>query len=126
MRTTPAYMRGMGAAGWLVAIAIGALVVTTAVQLTPVYMEYNTIRTAITNVIDDRQARMESVNEIRSSISRRFSVNNVESISARDLTIESGGGELRVHVEYEVRKPLFGNIDLVVHFDREFTRDLRS
>ena len=126
MRTTPARMKGMGVAGWLVAITIGAVVVMGAVQLTPVYMEYNTVRTAITNVIDDRQARMESVGEIRSAIGRRFSVNNVENISASDLTIESGGGELRVHLEYEVRKPLFGNIDLVVHFDREFTRDLRS
>lgn len=125
MRTVPSRMRGMGATGWVVALVIGAVLATAVVQIVPVYLEYNTVRGAITNVIDDRQSRMQSEREIRDAISRRFQVNNVDTISANDLEISKGGGEVTVTVEYEVRRSLIGNIDLVISFDREFTRDIR-
>ncbi len=125
MKNVPSRMRGMGALGWVAALIIGAVLATALVQVLPVYMEYNTARTAITNVIDDRQSRMQSEREIREAIARRFRVNNVDTISANDLEIRKGGGEVTVVVQYEVRRSLIGNIDLVISFDQEFVRDIR-
>ncbi|WP_445937878.1 DUF4845 domain-containing protein, partial [Pseudomonas sp.] len=54
-------------------------------------------------------------------VDKGIQVNNIRSLNIRDaLKIKVENNEFRAHLKYEQREPLIENIDLVVHFDKEF------
>ncbi|ASK36404.1 DUF4845 domain-containing protein [Alcanivorax sp. N3-2A] len=97
---------------------------TAAFRMVPAYMEYNTIRSAITSLLEDSQSALMSEREVRNALSKRFTINQVTAISANDLEIDKEGGELVVGVDYEVRQPLFYNVSVVMHFEDDFTKNM--
>lgn len=125
MTTLPSRMRGLSMVGWMVVIVIAIVLGTAAIRIIPAYLEYSTINTAINNTLQDNRIIMQSDNEIRQAIDRRFSVNNVSAISSRDLAISKDGGRLYIGLDYEVREPLFGNIDIVISFQKDYEKSTR-
>ncbi|WP_245932464.1 DUF4845 domain-containing protein [Isoalcanivorax indicus] len=125
MTTLPSRMRGLSMVGWMVVIVIAVVLGTAAIRIIPAYLEYSTINTAINNTLQDSRIIMQSDNEIRQAIDRRFSVNNVTAVSSRDLAISKDGGRLHIGLDYEVREPLFGNIDLVIAFQKDYEKSTR-
>lgn len=125
MTSMPSRMQGLGMVGWMVVLSVTVLLGLFAMKTIPAYLEYQTVTGTISSVLDDPKAGLQSETEIRTSIGKRFSINNVKAIDARDLEIEVGGGSISVVVDYEVRSNLFHNIDVVVVFFREFDRSYR-
>lgn len=125
MKTFPSRMKGVSLAGWMVIIVLAVVLGTAAIRIIPAYMEYGTIRTAINSTLADSKVGLQSENEIRAALDRRFGVNNVAAISARDLVISKESGILYVGVDYEVREPLFGNVDVILTFKQDFEKNIR-
>jgi len=108
--------RGLGLVGWLVALALGSLLLTCTIRLVPVYIDY----WAVSKVLEEvaRAGRVEGGPAVlRRDIQRRLDLNRIEVIQARDVRIEETRRGLLLDASYEQRVPLIGNIDLVVHFD---------
>lgn len=101
----------------VLALAVGAFLVT--VRLAPVYMEAWTVRAVINGLSQDHALRGADAREITRSLDRRFTINDVRSVRARDIEIQAVPGGMEVVAEYEVRVPLLGNIDGVVQFRHE-------
>ncbi|WP_232802287.1 DUF4845 domain-containing protein [Alloalcanivorax mobilis] len=116
--------RGLSLLGWVVVMIVLAVFGTAAFRMVPAYMEYNTIRSAITSLLEDSQSALMSEREVRNALSKRFTINQVTAISANDLEIDKEGGELVVGVDYEVRQPLFYNVSVVMHFEDDFTKNM--
>lgn len=109
--------QGMTMIGWLVMLVLIGFLTLIALRLIPGYMEFYTILQSVESV--HGQATPETTfAEIRSSISKRFNVNDIESLSPRDLIIKRQDGVLSIHVLYEYRTPMMGNVDAVIVFDR--------
>lgn len=125
MTTLPSQMRGLSMVGWLVLIVIAIVLGTAAIRIIPAYMEYGTINTAINNTLQDNRLSLQSDNEIRQSLDRRLSVNNVSAVSSRDVSISRESGMLHLGLSYEVREPLFGNVDLVISFQKDYEKSIR-
>lgn len=125
MKTFPSRMKGVSLAGWMVIIVLAVVLGTAAIRTIPAYMEYSTIRTAINSTLADSKVGLQSENEIRAALDRRFGVNNVGAISARDLIISKESGILYIGVDYEVREPLFGNVDVILTFKQDFEKNIR-
>lgn len=125
MKTFPSRMKGVSLAGWMVIIVLAVVLGTAALRTIPAYMEYSTIRTAINSTLADSKVGLQSENEIRAALDRRFGVNNVGVISARDLIISKESGILYIGVDYEVREPLFGNVDVILTFKQDFEKNIR-
>ncbi len=119
-------VQGLSIFTWLVILAIGGLLVMATIRLVPVYLEYSSVRTVINNVINDSNTAMLSEHQIRDTIAKRFQVNRVENIAAKDVKIRKDGVRLRIGVDYEVREPLVANVGLVVTFKRDFEKNLRQ
>lgn len=119
-------VQGLSIFTWLVILAIGGLLVMATIRLVPVYLEYSSVRTVINNVINDSNTAMLSEHQIRDTIAKRFQVNRVENIAAKDVKIKKDGVRLRIGVDYEVREPLVANVGLVVTFKRDFEKNLRQ
>lgn len=119
-------MQGLSIFTWLIVLAIGGLLLLATIRLVPVYLEYNSVRTVINNVITDSNTAMLSEHQIRDTISKRFQVNRVESISANEVEIKKDGTTIYIGVDYEVREPLISNVGLIVTFKRDFEKNLRQ
>ena len=126
MTTMPSRQRGLSMIGWAVVLLVAIVFGTAGLKMTPVYLENSTINTAIANVLKDSHTAMMSPGEIRSSLEKRFEINQVTSMKAEDLSIERNGGVLTIGTDYEVREPLFYNISVVMTFKRDFTKDMRQ
>lgn len=120
----PSRQRGLSLLGWVVVLIVLVVFGTAAFRMVPAYMEYNTIRAAITSLLADSKTALMSEREVRGALSKRFLINQVDAISANDLAINKEGGQLAVGVDYEVRQPLFYNVSVVMHFEDTFSKTI--
>ncbi|MBZ0070225.1 MAG: DUF4845 domain-containing protein [Gammaproteobacteria bacterium] len=118
MRTLQS-QRGMTAIGWIIVLGLIGFFVLLALRLTPGYLEYFSVASAIESLENEPEIGSKTTAEIRSMLDKRFSVNDVTSISGRDVKVESQGGRMRISVDYEKRVPVLGNIDAVATFKKE-------
>lgn len=125
MITAPSRQRGMSPLAMIIAIIVLVTLGTFGVKTIPAYMEFNTIDTAIGSLLSDAKVGLLSENEVRSGLGKRFTINNVTAIRAEDLDVKKEGGYLIIALDYEVRKDLFSNIDVVVTFKRDYEKEIR-
>ena len=58
-------------------------------------------------------------NSVVTSVRRRFDVESVGVITARDVKILNDGGGFRVEAVYDHTTPFIGNVSFTVHFDKK-------
>ncbi|HUH37410.1 MAG TPA: DUF4845 domain-containing protein [Spongiibacteraceae bacterium] len=109
--------RGLGAIGWMLVLLIASFFLTCSLTLLPVYFDAYEIRSILTDLTKDPEARRADTHKLRSILQRRFDTNRVEAIKGRDVKIAQKKGQMIIDATYEVRKPLIMNIDVVVKFD---------
>ena len=57
--------------------------------------------------------------ELEDMIKKRFRVNNIRDFNHKDnLRVKRGKSGVEVILDYEVRVPLFYNVDLIARFDK--------
>ena len=122
---SPSKMRGMSVAGWMVTIIVIVVFATAAVKIVPAFLDFNTIKGLISNVLSDGKIGLQSPEEIRSDIGKRFLINNISVISPNDVEITKDGGELIIKLDYQVRENFVRNVDFLITFKHEFKKDIR-
>ena len=108
--------RGMTAIGWMIIIALVALVVMLALKLFPLYMEHFSVSSSLDGLATDHDLVGAPPSKLRTSLMRRFDINNVQNVHKEDVSIQRDGAGYQVNVDYEVRVPFVYNVDLVVYF----------
>ncbi|NIR62127.1 MAG: DUF4845 domain-containing protein [Gammaproteobacteria bacterium] len=116
MRTITKDQRGMTAIGWAVVLALIAFFALIVLRLGPIYLEYFSVSSSVDSLADEPNITQMSPYKVRSLLLKRLHINEVDSVSEKDLHIEGGSGSLTVEVDYEVRTRLLGNVDGVVSF----------
>lgn len=82
----------------------------------PAYQEYFSVKTVISAMGKESLNDM-SKKDIQDSFNKRASAGYVSVVSGEDLTIDkNSSGETVISVEYQVIKPLFGNLSLLIDF----------
>ncbi|MDA8390054.1 MAG: DUF4845 domain-containing protein [Gammaproteobacteria bacterium] len=113
---------GISSIGLLLLLVLIGFGIYVAIRLIPVYIDNWQISQSLKAVAHRADAPTMGGAQLRMALRREFEVGYVSHTSvARDLRIEStaSGGRLMVY-DYTVRKPLIGNITLLVHFvDRQ-------
>jgi len=115
---------GMSYMGILLFVAIfGAITKVASVIADPYYENYT-----INKIIDSlfRDGRAESVEDFKRGLSDRFAINNVRDKTPEDFKYTFADKKLLVEVDYEVRKPFIGNVDVVMHFKKTHGSELKS
>lgn len=126
MMTMPSKQRGLSLIGWMVVLIVVVILGTAAFRMVPAYMEHNTIRTAISNLLQDNKVALMTGAELRDVLGKRFMINQVNVIDVDDLVMTKEGGVLKITSDYEVREPLFYNVSIVMTFKDEFSKDVRQ
>jgi hypothetical protein len=109
--------RGMTGIGWLIVLALIGFFVLLTLRMAPSYMEYYKIVSSLESL--ESEDAFSSAQEIRNLLERRFDISYVDSITFRDVKIRSAGSHWLVTASYDSRKHIFGNVDVVMNFEKQ-------
>ena len=119
----PKRQRGMTFISWLLVLCIAGVFAAIALTLIPIYIEHYSVKHVLAQFEDDRDPAKKSTSELRALMKKRLKINGVYGFDVKEnLKVERDKGKITVRVLYEVRKPVIGNVDLVVHFDDAVSR----
>lgn len=122
MKSLSVSQRGATPTSILFTMLLIGLGATLAINMVPAYMDNNTVATILKSV-EENYARTGvsgvSDQEIRMEVKRNFQVNMVSSEIEQNLLVSREEDILTISVNYEVRKNLMGNVDVVMAFTNE-------
>ncbi len=109
---------GVTAVGFLLLALFVGLFAFAAIRLTPVYLNYMKVAGVIDGVFKEFDSQNPSRSAIVISVRRRFDVESVSVINARDIKIINEGGGFKVEAVYDHTTPFIANVSFTVHFDK--------
>jgi len=103
----------------VILLAFIGLCAFAALRLTPVYLNYMKVVGVVNGVHEEFDGRNPTRGAIRNSITRRFDVESVGEITARDVSVTAVDGGFEVNAAYDHVAPFIGNISFSVRFDKK-------
>jgi hypothetical protein len=104
--------------GLIILVAFVGLFGFAGIRLAPVYLNYMKVLGVVNGVHEEFDGTNPSRSAIRSSISRRFDVESVGEITARDVSVTSVDGGYEVRAQYSHVAPFIANVSFSVEFDK--------
>lgn len=89
-----------------------------ALRLTPIYLNYMKVVGVVDGVLKEFDGQNATRQLVRRSIGRRFDVESVSQLTARDVSVKAVDGGLEVSAVYDHSTPFIGHISFTVHFDK--------
>jgi hypothetical protein len=108
--------RGLGFFGVLVLLIAIVFVAIVGMKLVPAYIEFYTIKKAVTGMTQSGELRGATVADVRRAFDRRAAVDDITALRPEDLEITKEGNDIVVSFAYEKRIPLFYNISVLIDF----------
>ena len=109
---------GMTTLGLVIFCSFVGLFAFAGIRLVPVYLNYMKIAGAVSSVQTELEGTNATRGAIRDSLSRRFDVEMVGEITAKDIKISKVDGGHEVAAQYSHKSPFIANISFVVDFDK--------
>ena len=102
--------------GWLLMLALLVFVLFILARLVPVYAEYFSMSAVMSSL--QKMPKLGSMSDggIRDIIIKKASVNLINSIREEDISVSVAQNKRIIELDYEIRKNLLGNHDIVVSF----------
>lgn len=108
--------RGLTLISTLFVLAIAVFFIMIGLKMVPTYLENYSIAQVLESASDDRSLRDASRGDIKKLILKRFKINGVYDFRKEDLKVTATNKATKVTVDYEVRKPVIGNVFVVMAF----------
>ncbi len=109
--------QGVTAIGWLLIIILAVSIVLFFIRLVPMYIEGYNVKAVVEGLAEDPDLRGKPSSAIHRSLMKRLDINMVTSVEPDDIYISREKDHYLVDVEFEVRRNLVGNLDLVAYFN---------
>lgn len=109
---------GMTTLGVIILVTFVGLFAFAGIRLTPVYLNYMKVAGVVSGVEQEFEGQNATRTAIRSSISRRFDIESVGIITAKDVKVTKVDGGHEVAATYSHKAPFIANVSFIVDFDR--------
>jgi hypothetical protein len=109
----------MTAIGWLFVIVMIVAAALFLMKLIPIYIEGFNVGSVVSGMENDPEMRGVPPGKIVSTLMKRLDINMVDAVTKEDVYVTREQDQMLLEVEYEVREPLVGNLDIVVSFHKE-------
>ena len=104
---------------WLILASLVGVVGIVALKLTPVYIKMYTVQNILESVAAESGVGKEPKRVVWDKISKRLDINDVNDVKLENFEIKVDDRNVATFsIKYEVRKPILGNVDAVVKFDK--------
>lgn len=111
--------RGMTLIGFIVVLAVAGVFIYMGMKVVPMYSEYYAVKQALAGLAEEPEITQKDPATIKDLFFRRLYVSYAESVESRNVKISRDDAGYLVTVDYEVRRPLIANLDVVGNFHAE-------
>ncbi|HQV79511.1 MAG TPA: DUF4845 domain-containing protein [Agitococcus sp.] len=116
--------RGISYWGILFGVSFFALLIKVAATVGPMYLDYMTIDKMLQAKFRDTQVDKFELTQFSKDLAAQMDRNGIRDRKVEDLMVLSrDGNKLLIELDYEERKNLMANLDVVVHFKKSYTTD---
>ena len=109
--------RGMTLMSFVIVLVVVGFFALVAMKLFPMYSEYFNLKGVMEEYAAQPNSASIPVPQMHTELNRRFGIAYVDSVEKENIKIIREGGVSKLNIAYEVRVPLFGNLDVVGKFD---------
>jgi hypothetical protein len=109
---------GMTTLGVIILVSFVGLFAFGGIRLTPIYLNYMKVAGVVSGVQKEFDGANATRSSIRSSISRRFDIESVGELTAKDVTVTKVAGGHEVAATYSHKAPFIANVSFIVDFDK--------
>lgn len=101
----------------LLGVMAGGLVLWVAIAVSPTLIEHQQVQKLVEEARGNEQLARADKSEVYTWFNKAFKQNNLWDLTPKDIIKVTGNGSKRqIVLQYEVRKPLFSNIELLMDF----------
>ena len=108
---------GMSIPGMLVIAIMVGFFVMCGIRMTPIYLEYLTVKRIMEDVASEFKPEEDQIRDIRRKISNMLNTNQVYGLEPKEVEVFRKDGKTIIDASYEARIPIMGRIDAVMNFD---------
>jgi len=108
--------RGMTLLGFVIVLAVVGFFAYVAMRLFPMYQEYYSVRSAMKGLAAEPGIGTQDPARIQDLFFRRLYINYSENVKKEHVKLRRVDNGWEMNVQYEVRRPLVGNLDVVGKF----------
>jgi len=111
---------GLGLFSWLVVLGLAGFAVSIGLKVIPHYMDNRAI-VGVVETMSPEVWRSSTPKRMLDTVDKGLKVNNIRTLKAKDvLKIDRTPSITKVNVDYEIRENLFGNVDVVLVFKKDY------
>lgn len=114
---------GMTLLGFIIVLAVVGVFVYMGMKLIPMYTEYYGVKRALTSLAAEPGIADRDPAKIEDLFFRRLYVSYADNVKHEHVKIQRKDAGYEILVNYEVRRPLIANLDVVGHFEAQ--QDIR-
>ena len=111
--------RGMTLIGFIMVLAVVGVFAYMGMKVVPMYSEYYAVKQAMNGLADEPGIATMEPAKIRDLFFRRLYISYAENVKDENIKLTRKEAGWMMVVNYEVRKPLIANLDVVGNFHSE-------
>ena len=110
--------QGMTMIGILFVLALIGVIGYAGIRILPLYLNY--MKVARSMEATASEFRGDSVDQaaLRRTLEKHWQIEDIDSVSAKDVEITKDDGGVQMHVSYDDSVPYVANVFLMVHFEK--------
>ena len=112
------HQAGMTTLGLIILVAFVGIFAFAGIRLAPVYLNYMKVVGVVDGVTAEFDGKGADRSAIRKSIARRFDIESVGELTARDVKVTPVDGGIEVAATYSHKAPFISNVSFIVDFDK--------
>ena len=109
--------RGVTGLGWLIILGLIAFFVSLGLKIYPIYWENYNVKSSLSSLAKTQGISRMSRAKIRSLLQTKLDINNIRTISKKNIKVNKRNGAAIVVVKYTVKVPLIAELSLLAEFN---------
>ncbi|MGY0558239.1 DUF4845 domain-containing protein [Lysobacter sp. A421] len=110
---------GMTLVGFIIVLGVVGVFIYMGMKVIPMYSEYYSVKQALEGLENEADIASQSPAKIKDMFFRRLYISYAETVKPEHVKIVRQDSGYLITVDYEVRKPLIANLDVVGKFSTE-------
>ena len=111
--------KGMALSSLIFVLAVIGFVLYIGMELFPMYQGYYAVRSSMKGLLDEANTADADPSQLKEMFFRRLSINSIDDVKSDNVKFDRIEGGWRMSVNYEVRRSLIGNLDVVGKFSSD-------
>ena len=110
--------RGITLIGFIFVLIVAGFFAYLVMRLFPVYSEYFSLVRVMNETAAEANVGSKTPDQIKEMMDRKMYISYISSVTKKDIQVGRENGIYKMRVHYEVRGPLFYNLEYIATFDK--------